>query len=73
MHKKCVEFVVEYCREVCPTWAHCISTASGFTKGDVEDKKSILFCLKVVEHEIAGNVVSEEEIEKEISAINLEG
>jgi len=72
MHEKCVMFVVEYCREICPNWAHCISTSSGFENGDVEDKKSLLFCLKIVEREIAGLEVIEEEIEQEISNLNLE-
>ncbi|MCP6718917.1 MAG: hypothetical protein KJI71_01615 [Patescibacteria group bacterium] len=72
MHEKCITFIVEYCRLICPNWAHCISTSTGFEKGDAEDKKSLLFCLKTVEHEIAGEVVSEEEIEREISVMNLE-
>ncbi|KKK45915.1 hypothetical protein LCGC14_1079610 [marine sediment metagenome] len=72
MHEKCVEFVVEFCREICPTWAHCISTSSGFEKGDVGDKKSLLFCLKITERESEGLEVIEEEIEQEISKLNLE-
>ena len=70
MHEKCVEFVVEYCKVSCPTWAHCISTASGFEKGDVEDKKDLLFCLKSTEHQIAGDDVDEEQIELEIEKVS---
>ena len=69
MHEKCIEFVVEFCRQSCPTWAHCISTAKGFVKGDIEDKKALLFCLKSTEHQNAGKKVIEEEIEKEIEGL----
>lgn len=72
MHEKCIKFIVEYCRPICPKWAHCISTSKGFETGDKEDIKATLFCLKTVEHEIAGDVVNEEEIEQEISVIDLE-
>ena len=70
MHEKCVEFVVEYCRVSCPTWSHCISTASGFENGDIEDKKDLLFCLKSTEHQIAGEDVDEEQIELEIEKVS---
>jgi len=71
MHEKCIEFIVDYCRQACPTWANCISTAKGFVKGDIEDKKALLFCLKSVENPDR----SEEEIEKEIEGLTgyLEG
>ena len=69
MHEKCIEFVVEYCRQSCPTWAHCISTSKGFDTGDKKDKTDMLFCLKVVECEIQGLEVDEEAIEKEIAKI----
>ncbi|MFW9971919.1 MAG: hypothetical protein ACFFDF_17150 [Candidatus Odinarchaeota archaeon] len=72
MHEKVIKFVVEYCRPVCPKWAHCISTSKGFEKGDTEDIKCTLFCLKSVEREIAGKEINEEEIEQEISTIDLE-
>lgn len=65
MHENCIEFVVEFCREKCPTWAHCIATAKGFDKGDKRDKEDILFCLKSIE----SPEKSEEEIEKEIKAL----
>jgi len=69
MHEKCVEFVVEYCRISCPTWSHCISTSTGLDTGDKKDKTDMLFCLKVVEREIQGLEVNEEEIELEIANI----
>lgn len=71
MHEKCIEFIVEYCRGTCSTWANCINTSSGFEKGDVEDKKRLLFCLKSVENPDR----SKEEIEKEIEGLTayLEG
>lgn len=72
MHEKCIEFVVDYCRQSCPTWSHCISTSKGFDKGDVEDKKGLLFCLKVVECEITGVDVNEEEIENKVAVV-MEG
>lgn len=67
MHEKCVEFVVEYCRNVCLEWASCISTAKGFDKGNKEDITNLLFCLKGVEN--PGK--TEEEIEQEIATLNL--
>ena len=72
MHEKIVGFIVEHCRVVCPTWSHCIATSKGFEKGDVEDIKSTLFCLKCVEREANGLEVNEEEIELEINTLNLE-
>ena len=69
MHEKCIEFIVEFCRNTCPTWAHCISTSSGFEKGDIEDKKALLFCLKSKEYQNAGKEVNEEAIEKEIAGL----
>ena len=70
MHEKCVEFVVEYCKISCPTWAHCIATSMGFDNGDKKDKKDLLFCLKCVEAEIAGIEVDEEQIELEIEKVS---
>lgn len=69
MHEKCIEFVVEYCRNVCPTWAHCIATSKGFDTGNKRDKEDILFCLKSVEYQFKGIEKTEEEIEKEIEGL----
>ena len=65
MHEKCIEFIVEYCRASCPAWSHCIATSKGFEKGDKEDRKSLLFCLKSIENPN----MTEEEIEKEIEGL----
>ncbi len=72
MHEKCVEFIVEHCRNICPTWSNCISTAKGFESYTIEDKKDLLFCLKTIERTSKGLDVIEEEIEEEIDTLNLE-
>lgn len=64
MHEKCIEFVVEYCREICPTWSNCIATTRGFDTGNRKDKEDLLFCLKSVENPRK----TEEEIRKEIKS-----
>ena len=69
MHEKCIEFVVEYCRQSCPTWANCIKTARGYDEGTLNDLKGLLFCLKCVEAEKLGLEVDEEAIDKEIDAL----
>ena len=72
MHEKCIEFVVEYCKPSCPTWAHCISTAVGFENGDKRDSEDLLFCLKCTEYKVQGIEKTEEEIELEVATI-MEG
>jgi hypothetical protein len=67
MHEKCVEFIVEYCRNICPNWSHCIATALGFDKGDENDKRDLFFCLKSVENPDK----TEDQIEQEISQLTF--
>lgn len=59
MNRKCVEFIVEYCKPICPFWSKCIAGAQGFD--NPEDAKELLRCLILQEHEKKGDPIIDHE------------
>jgi len=59
MDKKCVEFVVEYCKPICSSWSKCIAEAKGFDCP--KDAKDLLACLILNEHERNGDPIMNHE------------